>query len=422
MIVDEEQRFGVEHKEHITALRTHVDVLTLSATPIPRTLEMSLAGIREMSTITTPPEDRHPTLTYVGAYDDKQVAAAIRRELLRDGQVFYVHNRVSTIDRAARQDPRARARGAGRRRARPDERGPARAHGQRVLAQRVRRAGLHHDRRERPGHLQREHADRRAQRHAGPLPAAPAARPGRPRPRARLRLLPLPARAPAHRDRARPARHHRPALRAGRGHGRRDEGPGDPRRGQHPGRRAERAHRRRRVRPLHPAGRRGRRRVPAGRRGAGGRRGGGAGRGAGGPAGRRARPARLRRRASGCGWRPTARSPRRPTRRRSTRSSRSSPTATASRRPPVRNLLAVAAFRQRCRAHGVAEVALAGANDPDRAGGPARLRAAAAAPAAPQGAVQGGGEAGHGAAPGRGWTDRRRRRCATWRCSTGAPL
>ncbi|WP_232660604.1 transcription-repair coupling factor [Pseudonocardia sp. TRM90224] len=103
VIVDEEQRFGVEHKEHITALRTHVDVLTLSATPIPRTLEMSLAGIREMSTITTPPEDRHPTLTYVGAYSDKQVTAAIRRELLRDGQVFYVHNRVSTIDRAAKK-------------------------------------------------------------------------------------------------------------------------------------------------------------------------------------------------------------------------------------------------------------------------------------------------------------------------------
>ncbi|GAA4560368.1 transcription-repair coupling factor [Pseudonocardia xishanensis] len=102
VIVDEEQRFGVEHKEHITALRAHVDVLTLSATPIPRTLEMSLAGIREMSTITTPPEDRHPTLTYVGAYDQKQVAAAIRRELLRDGQVFYVHNRVTSIDRAAK--------------------------------------------------------------------------------------------------------------------------------------------------------------------------------------------------------------------------------------------------------------------------------------------------------------------------------
>jgi transcription-repair coupling factor (superfamily II helicase) len=103
VIVDEEQRFGVEHKEHIKALRTHVDVLTMSATPIPRTLEMSLAGIREMSTILTPPEDRHPILTYVGAYDDKQVGAAIRRELLRDGQVFFVHNRVSTIEKAARR-------------------------------------------------------------------------------------------------------------------------------------------------------------------------------------------------------------------------------------------------------------------------------------------------------------------------------
>ncbi len=102
VIVDEEQRFGVEHKEHIKALRTHVDVLTMSATPIPRTLEMSLAGIREMSTILTPPEDRHPILTYVGSYDDKQVGAAIRRELLRDGQVFYVHNRVSSIEKAAR--------------------------------------------------------------------------------------------------------------------------------------------------------------------------------------------------------------------------------------------------------------------------------------------------------------------------------
>src|SRR6478609_9560723 len=95
VVVDEEQRFGVEHKEHITALRAHVDMLTMSATPIPRTLEMSLAGIREMSTITTPPEERHPILTYVGAYDEKLVAAAIRRELLREGQVFYVHNRVA---------------------------------------------------------------------------------------------------------------------------------------------------------------------------------------------------------------------------------------------------------------------------------------------------------------------------------------
>ncbi|WP_428340896.1 transcription-repair coupling factor [Mycobacterium sp.] len=101
VVVDEEQRFGVEHKEHIKSLRTHVDVLTMSATPIPRTLEMSLAGIREMSTILTPPEERYPVLTYIGAQDDKQIAAALRRELLRDGQAFYVHNRVSSIDAAA---------------------------------------------------------------------------------------------------------------------------------------------------------------------------------------------------------------------------------------------------------------------------------------------------------------------------------
>ncbi|KUI26753.1 transcription-repair coupling factor [Mycobacterium sp. IS-1742] len=101
IIVDEEQRFGVEHKEHIKSMRTHVDVLTMSATPIPRTLEMSLAGIREMSTILTPPEERYPVLTYVGPHDDKQIAAALRRELLRDGQAFYIHNRVRTIDQAA---------------------------------------------------------------------------------------------------------------------------------------------------------------------------------------------------------------------------------------------------------------------------------------------------------------------------------
>ncbi len=102
VIIDEEQRFGVEHKETLKALRTTVDVLAMSATPIPRTLEMAVTGIREMSTLATPPEERHPVLTYVGPQDDKQVTAAIRRELLREGQVFYVHNRVSTIEKAAR--------------------------------------------------------------------------------------------------------------------------------------------------------------------------------------------------------------------------------------------------------------------------------------------------------------------------------
>jgi transcription-repair coupling factor (superfamily II helicase) len=101
VVVDEEQRFGVEHKEYLKGLRTAVDVLTMSATPIPRTLEMSLTGIREMTTILTPPEERHPILTFTGAYDPRQIGAAIRRELLRDGQVFYVHNRVESINRAA---------------------------------------------------------------------------------------------------------------------------------------------------------------------------------------------------------------------------------------------------------------------------------------------------------------------------------
>lgn len=101
VIVDEEQRFGVEHKETLKQLRTNVDVLAMSATPIPRTLEMAVTGIREMSTLATPPEERHPVLTFVGAYDEKQVTAAIRRELLREGQVFYVHNKVESIERAA---------------------------------------------------------------------------------------------------------------------------------------------------------------------------------------------------------------------------------------------------------------------------------------------------------------------------------
>ncbi|RNL82836.1 transcription-repair coupling factor [Halostreptopolyspora alba] len=101
LIIDEEQRFGVEHKEALKRLRTQVDVLAMSATPIPRTLEMGITGIREMTTILTPPEERHPVLTFVGPYDEKQITAAIRRELLREGQVFFVHNRVASIEKVA---------------------------------------------------------------------------------------------------------------------------------------------------------------------------------------------------------------------------------------------------------------------------------------------------------------------------------
>ncbi|MFZ9816053.1 MAG: transcription-repair coupling factor [Ilumatobacteraceae bacterium] len=103
LVVDEEQRFGVQHKESIKMLRNNVDVLTLSATPIPRTLEMSLVGIRDMSLLNTPPADRQPIRTYVTAYDNRVAAEAIRRELLREGQVFWVHNRVDTIEERAEE-------------------------------------------------------------------------------------------------------------------------------------------------------------------------------------------------------------------------------------------------------------------------------------------------------------------------------
>ena len=101
LVVDEEQRFGVTHKEALKKLKTNVDVLTLTATPIPRTLEMSLSGIRDLSVVDTPPEDRHPVLTFVGPFDEQTMAAAIRREMLREGQVFYVHDRVHGIEAVA---------------------------------------------------------------------------------------------------------------------------------------------------------------------------------------------------------------------------------------------------------------------------------------------------------------------------------
>jgi transcription-repair coupling factor (superfamily II helicase) len=102
VVVDEEQRFGVDQKEKLKKLRATVDVLTLTATPIPRTMEMAMSGIRDISIVDTPPEDRHPVITFVGEYAEDIIQSAIRRELLRDGQVFYVHPRVSTIDHSAR--------------------------------------------------------------------------------------------------------------------------------------------------------------------------------------------------------------------------------------------------------------------------------------------------------------------------------
>jgi transcription-repair coupling factor (superfamily II helicase) len=97
LIIDEEQRFGVVHKEHLKKMRQEVDVLTLSATPIPRTLHMSLVGVRDMSVMETPPEDRLPVKTYVAEYDERLVREAILREMERNGQTFFVHNRVQSI-------------------------------------------------------------------------------------------------------------------------------------------------------------------------------------------------------------------------------------------------------------------------------------------------------------------------------------
>ena len=97
LIVDEEQRFGVTHKEKLKQMKRDVNVLTLTATPIPRTLHMSLAGIRELSILEEPPQDRQPIQTYVLEYSDEMVREAIRRELSRGGQVYYVYNRVNNI-------------------------------------------------------------------------------------------------------------------------------------------------------------------------------------------------------------------------------------------------------------------------------------------------------------------------------------
>ena len=406
VIVDEEQRFGVEHKEHITAMRTHVDVLTLSATPIPRTLEMSLAGIREMSTITTPPEDRHPTLTYVGAYADKQVAAAIRRELLRDGQVFYVHNRVSTIERAARHVrelvPEARV---------------AVAHGQMnedTLERTVN--GFWHNESDVlvcttivENGLDISNANTLIVERSDTLGLSQLhqlrGRVGRGRERGYAYFL-FPPEHPltetAHDRLATIAQHS--DLGSGAAVAMKDleiRGAGNILGAEQSG---------------HIAGvgfdlyirlvgeAVAAFRLAAGAPGRATRTS--LGRGAGGPAGRRARAARLRAgRAAAAGGLPQDRRGGRPGGARRDRRGAHRPLRRAAGRgaqPARRRRVPAAVPGAGCRG-GRAR----GRQRPDQPGGAARLRAAAAAPPAPQGAVQGGGEAGHGAAAGRRWTDRR---------------
>ena len=103
VVIDEEQRFGVKHKEVFKQWRAHVDILSMSATPIPRTLYLALTGARDLSVIETPPADRHPIQTIVRTYDEKLVVEAIRHEIRRGGQVFYLHNRVTTIEPVAQR-------------------------------------------------------------------------------------------------------------------------------------------------------------------------------------------------------------------------------------------------------------------------------------------------------------------------------
>ena len=177
LVVDEEQRFGVAAKERLKQLRREVDVLTLSATPIPRTLNLALAGIRDMSVIETPPEDRLPIQTRVAEASAGLVRDAILRELDRGGQVFYVHNRVETIEAQAEQ---LRTMLPGRRGSSSATARCPRAHLESVMltfaSGRRRRPRLHDDHRVRPRHPERQHDHHRPRRHARPGPALPAPR------------------------------------------------------------------------------------------------------------------------------------------------------------------------------------------------------------------------------------------------------
>ena len=192
LIVDEEQRFGVKQKELMRQLRLKVDVLSLSATPIPRTLQMSLAGLRDISVIETPPEGRRPVKTYVGDYDDDLVAEGdqARAGPRRAGVLPPQPRGDDRRDRRARAG--ARAGGARARGARADGGGRARERDARVPPRRRRRARVHDDRRVRPRHPEREHADRGARGRARAGPALPDPRAGGPLARARLRVPALP--------------------------------------------------------------------------------------------------------------------------------------------------------------------------------------------------------------------------------------
>ena len=232
LIVDEEQRFGVGHKEKIKQLRTEVDVLTLTATPIPRTLHMSLTGVRDLSTIDTPPEDRLPIKTFVGDFDEGLVRQAdpARDRPQRAGVLRPQPGAGHRADRGEGEQDRAR--GADRDRPRPDAREGAVRGDAGVRRRRLRRAGLHDHHRERARHSERQHHHHQPGRYVRAGAALPVARPRRPFGGARVRL-------PAGRqiqgaERGRPATSRRDpgGERPGRGLPHRHARPGDSRRGR----------------------------------------------------------------------------------------------------------------------------------------------------------------------------------------------
>ena len=250
VIIDEEQRFGVEDKEWLKTLRTTVDVLTLSATPIPRTLHMSLLGIRDISNLETPPPDRKAIETRVTRFDREVVKRAILRELNRDGQIYFVHNRVYDImtiaDLIQSIVPEAKIGIA-----------HGQMHGEELektmlafIKRQVRHPGRDHDHRERPRYPQREHDLHQRGRQVRPGRPAPAPRPGRPLQAPGVRVSAPRVGQVGHAQRGQAVEGDRRVHRARGRLQDRVARPGDPRCRQYSGRRAIRPHRERRLRAL----------------------------------------------------------------------------------------------------------------------------------------------------------------------------
>ena len=251
VIVDEEQRFGVRHKERLKQLRKEVDVLTMSATPIPRTLHMSLLGLRDMSVIETPPKDRMAIQTVVAAWDEKLMRSAIEKELERGGQVYFVHNRVESIYDIADKTARDGAQGAHPGRPRADAGERTGTHHARLHAPRSRHPGGDHHHRERARYSAvqyHHHQPRRSPRAVRAVPVARTRGPLRP---PRLCVSADSARPRSERPGAAPAGGAERVQRSGRGLQDRGARSGAARRGKSAGRRAERPHRGRGIRALH---------------------------------------------------------------------------------------------------------------------------------------------------------------------------